>query len=181
MSNEPTGLPLLAIRIANRIGRPLGLNPFPRAFPNPLAEEVGQAAEVFDEVYRRNYWGSAQSRSGVGSETTFAARYRTGLAALIRSRGFRRVFDAPCGDLNWMAPLIAEAGIDYVGGDISSLGGRGRALPPSRRSTCGFLTSPKIPFLRPTFGIAATAFFICHSRPFAERFRTSHRHLSPLR
>lgn len=121
MSHEPTGLPLLAIRIANRIGRPLGVNPFPRAFPNPLADEVGQAAEVFDEVYRRNYWGSAQSRSGVGSETTFTARYGTGLAALIRARGFRRVFDAPCGDLNWIAPLIAEAGIEYVGGDISSL------------------------------------------------------------
>ena len=51
MSHEPTGLPLLAIRIANRIGRPLGVNPFPRAFPNPLAEEAGQAAKVFDEVY----------------------------------------------------------------------------------------------------------------------------------
>ncbi len=121
MSHEPTGLPLLAIRIANRIGRPLGVNPFPRAFPNPLADEVGQAAEVFDEVYRRNYWGSEQSRSGVGSETTFTARYGTGLAALIRARGFRRVFDAPCGDLNWIAPLIAETGIEYVGGDISSL------------------------------------------------------------
>ena len=57
----------------------------------------------------------------MGSETTFTARYRTGLAALIRARGFRRVFDAPCGDLNWMAPLIAETRIEYVGGDISSL------------------------------------------------------------
>ena len=121
MSIENIKLPLLAQRIVNRIGRPFGLNPFPRAFPNPLTESAGQAAEVFDEVYRHNYWGSAQSRSGVGSETTFAARYSIGLAALIRSRGFRLVFDAPCGDLNWMAPLIAEAGIDYVGGDISSL------------------------------------------------------------
>ena len=121
MSNEHSGLPLLAQRIANRIGRPFGINPFPRAFPNPLAESAGHATEVFDEVYRHNYWGSEQSRSGVGSEIAFAARYRAGLSALIQSRGFHRVFDAPCGDLNWMAPLVAEAGLDYIGGDISSL------------------------------------------------------------
>jgi hypothetical protein len=121
MSVEHTKLPVLAQRIANRIGHPFGVNPFPRAFPNPLAESAGHATEVFDEVYRHNYWGSEQSRSGVGSEIDFTSRYRTGLAALIRSRDFRRMFDAPCGDLNWMAPLIAEAKIEYIGGDISSL------------------------------------------------------------
>lgn len=121
MSHESAGLSLLAIRIANRIGRPLGINPFPRAFPNPLVDEVIHAAEAFDEVYRRNYWGSAQSRSGVGSETSFTSRYRAALAILIRTRGFCRIFDAPCGDINWMGPLIAEIGIEYVGGDISSL------------------------------------------------------------
>ena len=121
MSIENIKLPLLAQRIVNRIGHPFGVNPFPRTFPNPLAESAGHATEVFDEVYRHNYWGSEQSRSGVGSEIVFTARYRTGLAALVRSLGFRKMFDAPCGDLNWITPLIAEAGIEYVGGDISSL------------------------------------------------------------
>ena len=121
MSNEQTKLPLLGRRIANRIGLPFGLNPFPRAFPNPLAELPGHASEVFDEVYRHNYWGSEQSRSGVGSEIAFTARYRTGLEDVINSWGFSRIFDAPCGDLNWITPLASNGGIDYVGGDISAL------------------------------------------------------------
>ncbi len=121
MNAEKAGRGPLARRIANRIGRPFGVNPFPRAFANPLADDAVCAAELFNDVFRKNYWGSSQSRSGVGSETVFTAKYRAGLSALLRTRGFRRIFDAPCGDLNWMVRLIEEIGIDFVGGDISSL------------------------------------------------------------
>lgn len=77
---------------------------------------------VFDEIYHGNYWGSAESRSGVGSETGFTARYRERLSTLLHAHGLRRLFDAPCGDLNWMVQLITEPSndIDYVGGDISA-------------------------------------------------------------
>jgi SAM-dependent methyltransferase len=123
MSNESRGLPLLARRVANRIARPFGINPFPRAFRNSLTTSGPKnPATLFNEIYHHNYWGSAESRSGVGSETTFTTRYREHLANLLRVRGLRRVFDAPCGDLNWMGQFITEAGtdLDYVGGDISS-------------------------------------------------------------
>lgn len=123
MSDEPAGLPLLARRVANRIGRPFGINPFPRAFQNPLTSAgTKEPAMVFNEIYRSNYWGSAESRSGIGSEAVFTARYRERLATLLRNQGLRQVFDAPCGDLNWMAQLITDPinDIDYVGGDISS-------------------------------------------------------------
>jgi hypothetical protein len=121
MDNDQSILPLLARRIANRIGRPFGVNPFPRAFPNALVESTTQAADVFNVIFRHNYWGSKQSRSGMGSEIDFAKKYRAGLSKQLRERGFQKIFDAPCGDLNWMVHLITETEINYSGGDISSL------------------------------------------------------------
>ncbi len=121
MNNEYSILPLLVQRVANRIGRPLGVNPFPRSFPNPLVESTTQATEVFDAVFLHNYWGSKQSRSGVGSEIGFASKYSAGLSKKLRECGFQKIFDAPCGDLNWMINMISETGINYSGGDISSL------------------------------------------------------------
>lgn len=117
---ETPGLPLLVKRIVNRLGRPLGVNPFPRAFANQLHSEAASTAGVFDLVYERNYWASPQSRSGVGSELAFTREYRKHLSALLQEREFKRVFDAPCGDLNWMKTVVDEAGIEYMGGDISS-------------------------------------------------------------
>ena len=111
---------LLARRVANRIGRPFGINPFPRAFPNPTTATIADRAGVFDSIYRSNFWGSDESRSGVGSERDFSAAYLARLRALIHGRGLRRVFDAPCGDLNWSLALARDPGIEYKGGDISA-------------------------------------------------------------
>ncbi len=119
--NSNDNLKMLAKRAFNKIGRPFGINPFPRAFPNALLSDAVDASEIFDHVYRENYWGSAKSRSGVGSETTFTESYRKHLQALLVSRECHRLFDAPSGDLNWMSRLIADTGIDYAGGDISAL------------------------------------------------------------
>ena len=119
--STPDSCNMLAKRVANKLGRPFGKNPYPRAFANPLASGKASGGEVFDRVYLENYWGSAQSRSGVGSETTFTENYRKHLQALLVSREYHRLFDAPCGDLNWMRHLIADTGIAYAGGDISAL------------------------------------------------------------
>lgn len=115
---DDSPVPLLLRRVVNRIGRPLGINPFPRAFEYDLAAQHSAAA--FDTIYEDNLWGSEASRSGVGSELAATRRYRAALAGLIRSRGFRSLFDAPCGDLNWMPSLLAEVPISYQGGDISA-------------------------------------------------------------
>ena len=111
-------VPLLLRRIINRLARPLGINPFPRAFEYALSAE--QNASTFDTIYEENRWGSDNSRSGVGSELATTKRYRAELARLIQRRGFESMFDAPCGDLNWMPSLLAVAPIRYVGGDISA-------------------------------------------------------------
>ena len=110
---------LLAKRIVNRLGRPFGINPFPRAFANATVDATVGRAAVFYSIYKANFWGSEESRSGVGSERDFSMAYLEGLRALIKDRGFRRIFDAPCGDLNWMVGLARDPQIDYVGGDIS--------------------------------------------------------------
>ena len=111
-------VPLIVRRIINRFGRPLGINPFPRAFEYALSAE--QNKEAFDTIYEENRWGSSDSRSGVGSELATTQRYRAALAALIEDRSFTSMFDAPCGDLNWMPSLLAQVPIRYEGGDISA-------------------------------------------------------------
>jgi len=118
-SLEPSGVRLLAIRLANGIGKSFGINPFPRAFANSATAEPGDHRMVFDRIYTTNFWASAESRSGLGSEQAFAARYRERLRRCLADLGARRLFDAPCGDLNWMAPLATDPTFDYLGGDIS--------------------------------------------------------------
>jgi hypothetical protein len=108
-------------RVVNRMARPFGVYPFPRTFPNPFSSPAVPVAEIFDRVWRENYWGSPESRSGRGSQAVRTATYRRGLRELFKARGFHRIFDAPSGDLNWMSSLVAETKLDYLGGDISPL------------------------------------------------------------
>lgn len=111
---------MLFKRIVNKIGRPIGVNPFPRAFPNPIEGQAGSAAEVFDEISRENFWGSGESLSGLGSELAFTKTYRKGLANCLAKHGIESIFDAPCGDLNWMSAFLSEYPVTYAGGDISA-------------------------------------------------------------
>lgn len=109
-------LPLILRRIANRALHPFGINPFPRAFHYDVSAERTAA---FDSIYTNNFWGSGESRSGVGSEIKATECYRSGLAALIQKHHFTSLFDAPCGDLRWMPELLKQTALHYEGGDIS--------------------------------------------------------------
>jgi hypothetical protein len=105
-------------RVANRLGRPLGIMPF--AFANPLPLHVDNGEEIFDRIYATNYWGSAESASGSGSEIARTERYRRVLQRFLLEKSITSMFDAPCGDLNWMRLVLREYPMRYVGGDISS-------------------------------------------------------------
>lgn len=121
----------LTKRLLNRLGRPFGINPFPRAFANPIEAQAGSAAAVFDQIYRVNYWGSDESHSGLGSELSFTKIYRQGLSNFLTTSAINSIFDAPCGDLNWMAAFLAQYPVRYAGGDISpEVITRARALHP---------------------------------------------------
>lgn len=136
---------LLAKRIINRVGRPLGINPFPRSFPNPLAE-TEQPDLVFDRIHEQNFWGSKESVSGLGSEISYAAGYRERLHELLRTRGLTRIFDAPCGDLNWILPLIDDPNVHYQGGDVSAaVIGAARNKRPAAQLEIFDITSDSFP------------------------------------
>jgi hypothetical protein len=96
---------------------PYGINLFPKA--HPPNGEGDKRQDVFDEIFNKNLWGSASSRSGIGSELVFTQNYRAQLVEIIRQRNIRSMIDAPCGDLLWMKEVLRELDINYIGGDIS--------------------------------------------------------------
>lgn len=95
---------------------------------DPLLRAVGQwrersalqgrsAAEIFGEYYQRNTWGSADSRSGRGSDLQQTNALRQVLPTLLSELGVKRLLDLPCGDFHWMSQ-VELGGIEYLGGDI---------------------------------------------------------------
>lgn len=105
-------------RAANRAGRRFGIMPFPVAFEGSL-EGAGNRSNVFDEIYQTNFWGSDESASGPGSELARTQQYREALLDLLKRRRITSMFDAPCGDLNWIPSVLEQYPLDYEGGDIS--------------------------------------------------------------
>jgi hypothetical protein len=79
--------------------------------------------EVFTEIYVNRKWDepnkSNESVSGNGSTLDYTRNLRQELPKLFDTFGIRTVFDAPCGDLNWMSRILSERPeINYTGGDI---------------------------------------------------------------
>jgi hypothetical protein len=72
----------------------------------------------FTWIYRKNYWQSDESKSGTGSTLAYTANLREKLPALFREYSIKSIFDAPCGDFNWMCELIQTLDIEYTGADI---------------------------------------------------------------
>jgi hypothetical protein len=73
--------------------------------------------EKFTIIYERNAWGGAESVSGSGSSLRMTQNVRNSLPSLIETFAVKSIFDAPCGDFNWMK-LINLQNISYIGGDI---------------------------------------------------------------
>lgn len=108
---------LAFIRAANILGKPFGFNPFPRAFANAATDGTTSRKAAFNRIFRSNGWGSAESVSGEGSEQVRTRAYVAELRSFLDRIDARRVFDAPCGDLNWIEPAVAAR--EYIGGDIA--------------------------------------------------------------
>ena len=78
---------------------------------------AGGLEERFSEIYRRNAWGSSESASGSGSTLDMTSSIRSLLPELFSKYEIASIFDAPCGDFNWMREVDLN-GISYIGGDI---------------------------------------------------------------
>lgn len=73
---------------------------------------------IFRNIYLRNWWGSTESISGYGSELSRTASVRQGLIEWCSNNRICSIFDAPCGDFNWMKDVVRSANLMYCGGDI---------------------------------------------------------------
>jgi hypothetical protein len=72
----------------------------------------------FTAIFRANFWSSSESASGLGSTLAYTENLRRHLPDLFEKFAIRSVFDAPCGDFNWMKLITDQCDIDYVGADI---------------------------------------------------------------
>ena len=80
--------------------------------------QLNSAEDKFTWIYKSNHWSSEESASGLGSTLKYTEKLRQQLPGLFREHKIRKVFDAPCGDFNWMRLVVRDTDIDYVGGDI---------------------------------------------------------------
>lgn len=76
-----------------------------------------RAEEVFTEIYRANSWKNAESASGRGSTLERTRVIRAALPELLRETRANSLFDAACGDFNWMREINLR-GIAYTGADV---------------------------------------------------------------
>jgi len=71
----------------------------------------------FDAIYRGSHWfANGESQSGSGSTLASTARIRKALPEFLLRREICSIFDAGCGDFNWMRAV--DVNILYIGGDI---------------------------------------------------------------
>ena len=68
----------------------------------------------FTNIYKNNYWGSSESKSGEGSNLDFTINIRSELPKLCKNYGIKVLFDAPCGDFNWMKHIINYMVKNYI-------------------------------------------------------------------
>lgn len=72
---------------------------------------------VFNEIYRKNAWGSPESLSGPGSNIQQTKTIIVELPKIMREFGANSMLDIPCGDFYWMRKVdIGE--LQYIGADI---------------------------------------------------------------
>ena len=88
--------------------------------PLHLKRKFGNRRSAFEALYRLRYWnmvGPRESASGPGSALEATVTIREALESLVRELGVRSVFDAACGDFNWMKE-VDLGGASYEGVDI---------------------------------------------------------------
>ena len=73
---------------------------------------------IFTKIYRSDWWGSPESKSGAGSQLARTETFRRELRAWIRNGRLMSLLDAPCGDYNWIRHVEFPDNFRYVGGDI---------------------------------------------------------------
>lgn len=103
--------------------------------------------EVFERIWKTRRWASdGVHRSGTGTSLGYTANLRRELPTVIARYGIKSVFDAPCGDLNWMQTVDLRPGVQYLGGDIvPEIVAANRAAFPNRQFRHVDITEDPLP------------------------------------
>jgi predicted O-methyltransferase YrrM len=80
--------------------------------------QPGTLKGMFTDIYKTNFWKSAESRSGTGSEIKATEPIRKWLSAMVHKYNINSMTDCACGDFNWMRLVILPKGFQYTGLDI---------------------------------------------------------------
>lgn len=95
--------------------------PFVKIYRHQIEKKIYNSKNpkyIFTNIYNYNWWGSTESRSGVGSTIKNTIHIRKGLIKILEKYKIRNVFDAPCGDMNWIYGTFKNRKINYEGWDI---------------------------------------------------------------
>ena len=74
--------------------------------------------DKFSIIYKNNYWDNKESVSGPGSTLKNTKNLRNVLKKIIKKYKVKTIFDAPCGDCNWIKFVFKKNQIKYFGADI---------------------------------------------------------------
>jgi hypothetical protein len=78
-------------------------------------EVVSFFADYFNAP-KNNYWGY-ESVSGSRSTVRYTENIREEIPKIITQFNIKSIFDAPCGDFNWIYFLLNKIKINYIGAD----------------------------------------------------------------
>ena len=118
ISLRSLGLKRTAIKIIFKIFNFFSLKHYKRKKFKKNLFKTKSIEERFNKIYSTNYWLDDESRSGTGSSLRSTENIRIHLPKIIERFHIKRLFDAPCGDFNWMPQVLKNANVDYIGSDI---------------------------------------------------------------
>jgi hypothetical protein len=90
-----------------------------RKYHELLVFKLNSSEYKFRSIWRNNYWGNEESLSGPGSTLEQAENLISSFPEIIEKFEVGAIFDAPCGDFNWMKEVKKQnPNLIYKGGDL---------------------------------------------------------------
>ena len=91
-----------------------------KIFTYTLVRSNTSLKNKFTAIYQKTKAEDFESVSGEGSSLSYTSSLRKSLPIMFNQFEIKSIFDAPCGDFNWMKEIILVNDIRYHGVDIVS-------------------------------------------------------------
>ena len=118
ISLKSIGFKRTIVKLISRIFNYLSFKSYKRKKFEKNLFKTKSVEERFNRIYSTNYWLDNESRSGTGSNLRSTENIRFHLPKILEKFNIKKLFDAPCGDFNWMSQVLKSVDIDYLGSDI---------------------------------------------------------------